>query len=100
MILLDQGLHCNDLYKFRSGTISQVKRFHKPIMVSGIKRGLPAVGVGKVRITNRNGRTRVLKNVLYMPKLKNNLLSLMALTLARWRSVLQMDYVQLQIVTL
>ena len=47
------------------------------------------MGVGKVRITDKNGRTRILRNELYMPKLKSNLLSLTALTLAGWRSVLE-----------
>ena len=47
------------------------------------------MGVGKVRITDKKGNTRILKDVLYMPKLKNNLLSLTALTLAGWRSVFE-----------
>ena len=58
------------------GQFLEFRRFHKPVSVGGIKRGLPAVGVGKVRITDKNGRTSVLKNVLYMLKLKNNLLSI------------------------
>jgi len=37
----------------------EFKRFHKPMMVGGIKGGLPAVGVGKVRIADRNGSTKV-----------------------------------------
>ena len=67
----------------------ELRRFNKPVMVGGIKGGIPAVGVGKVRITDRNGRARTLENVLYMPKLKNNLLSLTKLTLAGWRSVFE-----------
>jgi Integrase core domain. len=47
------------------------------------------VGVGKVRIADDYGRTRVLNDVLYIPKLKNNLLSITKTTLDGWRSVFE-----------
>jgi len=47
------------------------------------------VGVGKVKIADDCGRTRVLNNVLYIPKLKNNLLSITKTTLDGWRSVFE-----------
>ena len=50
----------------------EFRRFHKLVIVSEIKGGFPAVGVGKARITDKNSRTKVLMNVLYIPKLKNN----------------------------
>src|SRR5436190_23805634 len=67
----------------------EFRMFNKPVLVGGIKGGLPAVGVGKVRITDKNSRMRILRNVLYMPKLKNNRLSLTVLTLAGCRSVFE-----------
>src|SRR2546423_5150172 len=67
----------------------EFKRLKRPIFVGGISRGLPAVGVGKVRIADDYGRTRVLNNVLYIPKLKNNLLSITKTTLDGWRSVFE-----------
>ena len=47
------------------------------------------MGGGKVRIADDCGRTRILNNVLYIPKLKNNLLSIMKTTLDGWRSVFE-----------
>jgi Pol polyprotein, beta-barrel domain len=67
----------------------EFRRLRKPIFVGGISRGLPAVEVGKVRIADDRGRTRVLNNVLYIPKLKNNLLSITKATLDGWRSVFE-----------
>src|SRR5436305_2037696 len=64
------------------------KKLKKPIFVKGIKSGLPAVGVGKVVVTDDSGiQSRVLKNVLYVPKLKHGLFSLTKATLDGWKSV-------------
>ena len=41
------------------------------------------------RIGEGCGRTRVLNNILYIPKLKNNLLSITKTTLDGWRSVFE-----------
>lgn len=67
----------------------EFRRLKRPIYVGGISKGLPAVGVGKVRIADDCGRTRILSNVLYIPKLKNNLLSITKTTLDGWRSVFE-----------
>jgi hypothetical protein len=64
------------------------RKLRKPIFVKGIKSGLPAVGVGKIVVTDDSGiQSRVLKRVLYVPKLKHGLFSLTKATLDGWKSV-------------
>ena len=66
------------------------QRLHKAIYVDGISNGLPAVGVGKVRIQDGNGHSRELEGVLHVPKLKNGLMSLTRANMTMgWKSVIE-----------
>ena len=51
------------------------------LYVGGIASGLKAVGVGDVKITDSNSKTRVLNGVLHVPDLKCGLMSLNTLAL-------------------
>jgi transposase InsO family protein len=66
-------------------------RFKHRLYVGGIGSGLLAVGVGNVRITDPNGKVRVLEGVLYVPRLKTGLMALNQLALLGWTSIIQKD---------
>ena len=64
------------------------KKLKKSIFVKEIKSGLSAVRIEKVVVTNDSEiQSRVLKNVLYVSKLKHELFSLTKTTLDDWKSV-------------
>jgi hypothetical protein len=67
--------------QYDKSLFSTYHRLRHRLFVGGIGSGLKAVGVGDIKITDRNGTSRILKGVLHVPQLKCGLMSLNTLAL-------------------
>ena len=59
-------------------------RLRHRLYVSGIGRGVYAIGIGTIPIMDGKGNVRDLQRVLHIPQLKHGLLSLTQLALLGW----------------